>query len=67
MITYGKLRRYLAENDISRKQLTQMTGLSLNQINSFFYDRNVSMGSIGKICSALNLQPQDIMERLKEN
>ena len=56
----------MAENDISRKKLSELTGLSLNQINSFFYDKNVSMGSVGKICSALNLQPQDIME-LEEN
>jgi len=66
-MNFGKLRRYMAENDISRKQLSELTGLSLNQINSFFYDKNVSMGSVGKICSALNLQPQDIMELPQKN
>ena len=66
-MNFGKLRRYMAENDISRKQLVELTGLSLNQINSFFYDKNVSMGSVGKICSALNLQPQDIMELPQKN
>ena len=66
-MNFGKLRRYMAENNISRKRLSELTGLSLNQINSFFYDKNVSMGSVGKICSALNLQPQDIMELPEKN
>ena len=67
MITYGKLFQYLVEHDISTKELSEKTGVSLTVLSRMRLAQNVSMAHVEKICTALNLQPNDIMEYLEKN
>ena len=66
MITFNKLFQYMAENNISRKQLSEMTGLTRNQIQTLRNNSTAPLTNIGKICEALKLSPSDIMEYTPE-
>jgi len=66
MIIFNKLFAYLAEHDISRKELSEKSGVSLSVINDLRYNRKSNTGMIEKLCKALNCKPEDILEHTPE-
>lgn len=62
MISYARLFKYLAEHDITRRELSEKTGITLSLLSRMRKNENVSLKHIDKICLALNCRPDDIME-----
>lgn len=66
MIIFNKLFAYLAEHDISRKELSEKAGISKDVINDLRYNRKSNTGMIEKLCKALSCNPDDIIEYTPE-
>ncbi len=62
MIIFNKLFAYLAEHDISRKELSEKSGISTDVISDLRHNRKSNTGMIEKLCKALNCRPEDIIE-----
>ncbi len=62
MIIFNKLFAYLAEHDISRKELSEKSGISTDVISDLRYNRKSNTHTIEKLCKALNCKPEDIIE-----
>lgn len=66
MITFNRLFAYIAEHDISRKELEEKSGISLHRLSKLRHNRKVSTGIIETLCSALNCSIDDIIEYTPE-
>ena len=62
MIIFNRLFAYLAEHDISRKELSEKSGVSIDVITDLRYNRKSNTGMIEKLCKALSCNPDDIIE-----
>lgn len=62
MITYYRLWDYLNRKDINNRELCNATGLSPATITKMVNNRYVSVETIDKICTFLEVQPSQIME-----
>jgi DNA-binding Xre family transcriptional regulator len=65
-IKYFKLLDVLNKRGISKGELRNMCGLSSTTIAKFARGEYVSLDVIDKICSALGVQPGEIMEYVEE-
>ena len=65
MIVYYKLAAILKERGMQWKDLCG-AGISVNMPARFSQNRTVNTETIDKICSFLNVQPGDIMERVDD-
>ena len=66
MIIFNRLFAYLAEHDISRKELSEESGVSIDVITDLRYNRKSNTGMIEKLCKALSCNPDDIIEYTPE-
>lgn len=66
MITYKKLFHLLLDRGIKKKDLQKMAGITPTIMARLAKDGNVQVDTIGKICTALDCQPGDIMENVPE-
>lgn len=62
MITYYRLWDYLNRKDINKRELCNATGLSPATITKMVNNRYVSVETIDKICTFLEVQPSQIIE-----
>lgn len=62
MITFNKLFAYIAEHNISRKELEEKSGISLHRLSKLRHNKNASTRVIESLCSALNCSIDDIIE-----
>jgi len=62
MITFNKLFAYLAEHNISRKELAEKSGISLHRLSKLRHNKKVSTQVIETLCSTLNCSIDDIIE-----
>mgnify|MGYP000094746111 FL=1 len=56
----------LARECMSREDLRCISGLPRSTINSVFMERDVRPSTLGKIARALNCDPADLIEEVKE-
>lgn len=61
-ISYKKLWKCLDERKIKKKELSEISDVSLGTISKMVNCGVVRTDAIEKICIALNLDPGDIME-----
>lgn len=66
-ISYSNLWKLLAEKELSKSDLMELTGLSSRVIAKLAKNQTVTTDTIAKICSALSCNVGDIMECLNEN
>ena len=66
MITFNRLFAYLAEHDISRKELEEKSGISLAILSKLRHNNKTSTSVIEALCSALNCSIDDIVEYTPE-
>lgn len=66
MISYKKLWKLLIDRGLTKKDLTQQTGLSTSTINKLNKGLPVRTDVLCKICQALDCDFGDIMEYIKE-
>ncbi len=66
MITsYKKLWKLLIDRDLKKKDLEQMAGVSHYTMNKLTHGGNVTTDVICRICKALNVNMDDIMELIE--
>lgn len=67
MITsYKKLWKLLIDRDLMKKDLEEMAGISHYTMNKLTHGDNVTTAVLGRICRALNVTMDDIMEFVDE-
>jgi len=66
MISFNRLFAYLAEHDITRKDLSEKAGIDLHILSKLRHNQNVSTKVIEKICTTLNCSICDIVEYTPE-
>jgi len=66
-ISYLNLWKLLAEKELSKSDLIELTGLSSRVIAKLAKNETVTTDTIAKICTALSCNVGDIMECSNEN
>ena len=66
-INYAKLWKLLAEKELTKSDLMELTGLSSRVIAKLAKNETVTTDTIAKICTALSCNVSDIMECSTEN
>lgn len=66
-ISYAKLWKLLAEKELTKSDLMELTGLSSRVIAKLVKNETVTTDTIAKICTALNCDVADVMECSTEN
>lgn len=66
-VTYKKLFHLLIDQEIPAAELTEQAGFSANILTRLRRDQYVLLGSIEKICFALNCKVDDILEFKSEH
>ena len=61
-VSYKKLWKLLIDKDMKKKDLEKAAGISNYVISKMNKGENITVDIVGKICSALNCTPNDIME-----
>ena len=66
-ISYSNLWKLLAEKELTKSDLIELTGLSSRIIAKLTKNQTVTTDTIAKICTALDCNVGDVMECLNEN
>ena len=66
VISYKKLWKLLIDRDLKKKDLEQMANVSHYTINKLTHGDNVTTDVLGRICKALDVVMDDIMEFIDE-
>ena len=61
-VSYKRLWKLLIDRDMKKKNLQAAAGISPSSISKLSKNENVSMDVLIKVCSALNVNFEDIME-----
>ena len=62
MISMAPFMRLLAEREIDLEQLSQITEIPINRLNSFKHGSVLNQEELDAICRVLNCQPCDVVE-----
>ena len=65
-ISYKKLWKILIDRDLKKKDLEEMAKVSHYTMNKLTRGDNVTMDVLGRICKALGVTVDDIMEFVDE-
>ena len=66
-VSYKKLWKLLIDKDMIKKDLRELTGVSITTMSRLSKDENVSTEILSKICSALGCDVGDIIEFVPDN
>ena len=66
-ISYKKLWKLMIDKGMLKKDLRMAAGLSTNVIANMSKSKDVSTGSLRKICKALDCDLSDIVEIVKDD
>lgn len=61
-ISYKKLWKLLIDRDLKKKDLEDMANVSHYTLNKLTHGENVTTDILGRICKALDVKIDDIME-----
>ena len=61
-VSYKRLWKLLIDRDMKKKDLQAAAGISPSSISKLSKNKNVSMDVLIKVCSALGVSFEDIME-----
>ncbi|MDD4679624.1 MAG: helix-turn-helix transcriptional regulator [Clostridia bacterium] len=61
-VSYKRLWKLLIDRDMKKKDLQAAAGISPSSISKLSKNKNVSMDVLIKVCSALGVNFEDIME-----
>ena len=65
MFSYKPLLRLLVEKDMTKTQLREATGMSMNTLAKISKNEYVSMEILDKICTLLDCRIEDVIEHIK--
>ena len=66
-VSYKKLWKLLIDHDMKKKDLAKAANISNYTITKMSKGENVTVEILGKICTALNCNIDDIMEFITDN
>ena len=66
-VSYKKLWKLLIDHDMRKKDLAKAANISNYTITKMSKGENVTVEILGKICTALNCNIDDIMEFIPDN
>lgn len=66
-VSYKKLWKLLIDHDMKKKDLAKAANISNYTITKMSKGENVTVEILGKICTALNCNIEDIMEFIPDN
>ena len=66
-VSYKKLWKLLIDHDMKKKDLAKAANISNYTITKMCKGENVTVEILGKICTALNCNIDDIMEFIPDN
>ena len=66
-VSYKKLWKLLIDHDMKKKDLAKAANISNYTITKMSKGENVTVEILGKICTALNYNIDDIMEFIPDN
>ncbi len=64
----NNLSKLMGEKRIRIAEMQRLTGLNVNTIIRFYYDKNknVSIDTINRLCKALDCNTQDLLEYISD-
>ena len=65
-VSYKRLWKILIDRDMKKKDLAELADLSTYTITKMSKGENVTTDTLGKICKALDVRLEDIMEFIPE-
>ena len=65
-IRFYKLFDYMNRHDMKRTDLKELAGLSSSTVAKLAKGGSITTETVDRICSALKVQPGDIMEHISE-
>ena len=66
-VSYKRLWKILIDRDMKKKDLAKLADLSTYTITKMSKGENVTTDTLGKICKALDVRLEDIMEFIAED
>ena len=65
-VTYKKLWHILVDRNMKKKDLEEAAGITHYQMYKLANDKDITTDVIGAICTALEVEPNDIMDFVPE-
>lgn len=65
--SYKKLWHILVDRELKKKDLQEMANLTHYQMTKLSRGENITTDIVGKICTALGVKADDIMEFIPDN
>ncbi|EFM25909.1 hypothetical protein HMPREF9225_0453 [Peptoniphilus duerdenii ATCC BAA-1640] len=62
VLSYNKLWKLLIDKNMSKSELRELAGISSSTLNKLSKRENVNTSSLLKICEAINVKLEDIVE-----
>ena len=66
-VSYNKLWKLLIDRKMKKKELIELSGISKSTVTKMTHDEHVSTEMISKICDALKVNIEDIVEVIPDN
>lgn len=62
------IRRYLADHDLTQKQLAKMAGISEGALSALIrFQRDMRVGNLFALADAMRMNPRDLVEKVEED
>ncbi|MDO5018754.1 MAG: helix-turn-helix transcriptional regulator [Lagierella massiliensis] len=65
-LSYNKLWKLLIDKNMSKAQLRELAGISSSTLSKLSKGENVNTSSLLKICEAINVKLEDIIETIQK-
>ena len=65
-VSYKKLWHILVDRNMKKKDLEEAAGITHYQMCKLANDKDITTDVIGAICTALEVEPNDIMDFIQE-
>ena len=66
MFSYMPLLKLLVEKKMTKTQLRELTGMSMNTLAKIGKDEYISMQNLDNICNCLHCNIEDVIEHIDE-
>nr|DAL19146.1 MAG TPA_asm: helix-turn-helix domain protein [Caudoviricetes sp.] len=61
------IKRYLADHDLTQKQLAQMAGITPGTLSALIrFQRDMRIGNLFALADAMRMDPRDLVEKVDE-
>lgn len=61
------IKRYLADHDLTQKQLAQMAGITPGALSALIrFQRDMRVGNLFALADAMRMDPRDLVEKVDE-